>query len=172
MGGPARRQRDRRPRRRAGRAYQAFQQAGFGTVKLAGVPIHDAGWLQDHPELRQRGYARSKPVVAEGQTVTIPLKPPTWSRYELDRQDAARWWRVVDDQGATVPSARWAVDEKLPQLTVRGATPGRGYTVFFCYRAIEFLDPLAPGAWSAARRIWPKRSSRSGACSTRSGSTT
>jgi len=129
---------------------ERWKNAGFHTVLLGSAPIHDGAWLRDHPENRQRGYWVSKPAKADGSSVTIRFKLPTWSAYEPDRNDAKRWWKVVDSRGAAIPADAWTVDPKRPEVTVLNAVAGESYRVYYTFRAPTFLDPLAPGSLERA----------------------
>ncbi len=131
---------------------RTWKEAGYKTVWLQGLPIHDGAWLKDHPGNRQRGYWVSKWVRAVRDEVRIEFRLPDWggATYVLDRKDAERDWKVVDDRGRVVPPARWALDPARPAVRVRGTEPGRRYRVFYTFRAEGLLDPLAPGSRARA----------------------
>ena len=131
--------------------FSTWKDKGFHTVWLHGTPIHDAAWLKDHPANQQRGFWVSKPAEATGETVTITFRTPSWSTYQPDREEATRWWKVVDSKGNAIPPERWTVDPKRNAVSVTGTTAGEEYQVYYAFRARQFLDPLAPG--SAERAV-------------------
>ncbi|NOY79418.1 MAG: hypothetical protein GXP31_00285 [Kiritimatiellaeota bacterium] len=131
-----------------------WKDAGYRTVWLQGLPIHDGAWLRDHPENRQRGYWVSTWVRAAGSRVRIEFRLPGWggATYGLERDRAARTWKVVDDHGRIIPPTSWSLDPARPAVVVRKAEPGRLYRVFYTFRAKGLLDPLAPGSQRRAVR--------------------
>jgi len=129
-----------------------WKDAGYHTVWLHMLPIHDAAWLKEHPRNRQRGYWVSKWVQAQGRQVRIEFKLPAWggASYVLDRSNPARDWKVQDDCGRIVSPQDWTAAAESQAVTVRRAVPGRRYRVFYTFRAKGLLDPLSPGACERA----------------------
>lgn len=130
--------------------FKVWKDAGYHTVLLGGIPIHDHTWLKDHPENRQVGFWLSKPVTATETTVEIAFSPPTWGGYKVDRGDLRRWWKVLDSQDRVIPVERWSVDPKRSAVTLTGTTPGESYRVYYRIQAGGFLDPLAPRSQARA----------------------
>ncbi|MBT4823285.1 MAG: hypothetical protein HON70_46715, partial [Lentisphaerae bacterium] len=130
--------------------FRTWKNAGYHTVLLGGVPIHDHVWLREHPENRQVGFWVSNPVEATGPEAVISFSPPTWGGYTVDRRDVKRWWRVLDGQDRAVPVEQWSLDEKRSTVTVAEAVLGESYRVYYRIQGRKFLDPLAPGSATRA----------------------
>ena len=128
---------------------------------------HNA-FAADHPDSQQQTFLMSKPVLAAGESVTIPLMDGYFTeQFELnDTADALRYYQVYDRTANTeVPQAQWSYADG--KVTVTGCTPWHRYTAsFLCWRIWEEinmynhttnhwtsehlrqLDPRHPAAWA------------------------
>lgn len=128
---------------------------------------HNA-FAAEHPDSQQQTFLMSKPVLADGESVTIPLMDGYFTeQFELnDTADALRYYQVYDrTANAEVPQAQWSYADG--KVTVTGCTPWHQYTAsFLCWRIWEEinmynhttnhwtsehlrqLDPRHPAAWA------------------------
>ena len=128
---------------------------------------HNA-FAAEHPDSQQQTFLMSKPVLAAGESVTIPLMDGYFTeQFELnDTADALRYYQVYDrTANAEVPRAQWSYADG--KVTVTGCTPWHQYTAsFLCWRIWEEinmynhttnhwtsehlrqLDPRHPAAWA------------------------
>ena len=128
---------------------------------------HNA-FAAEHPDSQQQTFLMSKPVLAAGESVTIPLMDGYFTeQFELnDTADALRYYQVYDRTANTeVPRAQWSYADG--KVTVTGCTPWHQYTAsFLCWRIWEEinmynhttnhwtsehlrqLDPRHPAAWA------------------------
>ncbi len=125
---------------------KAWKDAGYKTALLAGVPVHSASWLKDHPEQAQVGYWVTKPVQAEADSVTVPVVSPTWGGARICRRyDPQEHWRVLDQtSGEFLAAGRWSVSKDLKQVTIQHAIVGHSYAVYFLTWAPGLADVLLP----------------------------
>ena len=128
---------------------------------------HNA-FAAEYPDSQQQTFLMSKPVLAAGESVTIPLMDGYFTeQFELnDTADALRYYQVYDrTANAEVPRAQWSYADG--KVTVTGCTPWHQYTAsFLCWRIWEEinmynhttnhwtsehlrqLDPRHPAAWA------------------------
>jgi len=125
-----------------------WKDAGYRTVCLGSLPIHDHAYGREHPEAIQQGWWVTKPAKAEGSTVKISVLAPSWdnSMRVSYREPPEQRWRVVDvTTGDPVPAASWSVEKQSHTLTLKDAKPGHGYQVYFTFGAQAMCDPLHEG---------------------------
>jgi len=110
-----------------------WKERGFATVMLGSLPMRPGDWLKEHPEDSQYGYWVTPPVQAEGDSVVIPLRPTRWGHEHITmRFDPRQHWLVLDQTaGRVVPPDQWAVDAEGQSVTVKAATAGHAYVVYF-----------------------------------------
>jgi 1,3-beta-galactosyl-N-acetylhexosamine phosphorylase len=121
---------------------KAWQEAGYHTAMLSGVPIHAAE--KESPDHLQFGYWTNDPVVAEEQTVALKVVSPTWGGLTISTHfEPKEHWLVLDATAdEPVPADRWEYDPKAQTLTISGAEPGHSYGVYFMMQTSHIGDPL------------------------------
>ena len=111
-------------------------QAGYGIYSTICIPRADNEWAKAHPEYLQQCYLMSRPVIADGGTVTVTLLDGFF-REQLKvnaADDPHEFWQVFDrTTGEEVPHANWSFDATTDggTVTIRNATPYHRYTVNF-----------------------------------------
>lgn len=142
--------------------------AGYRIYSTICIIRQHNAFAAEHPDSQQQTFLMSKPVLAAGESVTIPLMDGYFTeQFELnDAADALRYYQVYDrTANAEVPRAQWSYADG--KVTVTGCTPWHQYTAsFLCWRIWEEinmynhttnhwtsehlrqLDPRHPAAWA------------------------
>ena len=142
--------------------------AGYRIYSTICIIRQHNAFAAEHPDSQQQTFLMSKPVLAAGESVTIPLMDGYFTeQFELnDTADALRYYQVYDrTANAEVPRAQWSYADG--KVTVTGCTPWHQYTAsFLCWRIWEEinmynhttnhwtsehlrqLDPRHPAAWA------------------------
>lgn len=142
-------------------------EAGYGIYSTICIIRQHNAFAAEHPDAQQQTFLISKPVVAQGDTVTIPLMDGYFSeQFELnDTADALPFYQVYDRTTNTeVPGTQWHYADGV--ITVEGVKAWHSYTAsFLCWRVWEEinmynhttnswtsehlrqLDPRHPEAW-------------------------
>ena len=142
--------------------------AGYRIYSTICIIRQHNAFAAEHPDSQQQTFLMSKPVLAAGESVTIPLMDGYFTeQFELnDTADALRYYQVYDRTANTeVPQAQWSYADG--KVTVTGCTPWHQYTAsFLCWRIWEEinmynhttnhwtsehlrqLDPRHPAAWA------------------------
>lgn len=142
--------------------------AGYRIYSTICIIRQHNAFAAEHPDSQQQTFLMSKPVLAAGESVTIPLMDGYFTeQFELnDTADALRYYQVYDrTANAEVPQAQWSYADG--KVTVTGCTPWHQYTAsFLCWRIWEEinmynhttnhwtsehlrqLDPRHPAAWA------------------------
>ena len=142
--------------------------AGYRIYSTICIIRQHNAFAAEHPDSQQQTFLMSKPVLAAGESVTIPLMDGYFTeQFELnDTADALRYYQVYDRTANTeVPRAQWSYADG--KVTVTGCTPWHQYTAsFLCWRIWEEinmynhttnhwtsehlrqLDPRHPAAWA------------------------
>lgn len=142
--------------------------AGYRIYSTICIIRQHNAFAAEHPDSQQQTFLMSKPVLAAGESVTIPLMDGYFTeQFELnDTADALRYYQVYDrTANAEVPRAQWSYADG--KVTVTGCTPWHQYTAsFLCWRIWEEinmynhttnhwtsehlrqLDPRHPAAWT------------------------
>ncbi len=127
--------------------YRVWKNAGYRTVLLGNLPIHDAKWIKDHPDHAQFGYWVTSDLEAKAAVAEIPIISPSWSgsmRASV-RFDPKTHWRVTDaTDDKVLPVADWDYDAETRRVRLRSAVPGHRYRVHFMVEAEGMGDPLFP----------------------------
>ncbi len=121
---------------------KAWQEAGYHTAMLSGVPIHAAE--KESPDHLQFGYWLMDTPPAEDDTVSLKLVTPTWGGLSVSTHFAPKdHWLVLDNaSGEELAPERWEYDAETRQLTVTGAEAGHSYRVYFMIQTGHIGDPL------------------------------
>lgn len=142
--------------------------AGYRIYSTICIIRQHNAFVAEYPDSQQQTFLMSKPVLAAGESVTIPLMDGYFTeQFELnDTADALRYYQVYDrTANAEVPRAQWSYADG--KVTVTGCTPWHQYTAsFLCWRIWEEinmynhttnhwtsehlrqLDPRHPAAWA------------------------
>lgn len=142
--------------------------AGYRIYSTICIIRQHNAFAAEHPDSQQQTFLMSKPVLAAGESVTIPLMDGYFTeQFELnDTADALHYYQVYDrTANAEVPRAQWSYADG--KVTVTGCTPWHQYTAsFLCWRIWEEinmynhttnhwtsehlrqLDPRHPAAWA------------------------
>ena len=142
--------------------------AGYRIYSTICIIRQHNAFAAEHPDSQQQTFLMSKPVLAAGESVTIPLMDGYFTeQFELnDTADALRYYQVYDRTANTVvPQAQWSYADG--KVTVTDCTPWHQYTAsFLCWRIWEEinmynhttnhwtsehlrqLDPRHPAAWA------------------------
>ena len=142
--------------------------AGYRIYSTICIIRQHNAFAAEHPDSQQQTFLMSKPVLAAGESVAIPLMDGYFTeQFELnDTADALRYYQVYDrTANAEVPRAQWSYADG--KVTVTGCTPWHQYTAsFLCWRIWEEinmynhttnhwtsehlrqLDPRHPAAWA------------------------
>ena len=142
-------------------------EAGYRIYSTICIIRQHNTFAAEHPHSQQQTFLTSKPVVATGETVSIPLMDGYFAQQlELnDTPDALRYYQVYDRTANTeVPRECWRYADGV--VTVSHCTPWHQYTAsFLCWRIWEEinmynhttnswtsehlrqLDPRHPAAW-------------------------
>ena len=142
--------------------------AGYRIYSTICIIRQHNAFAAEHPDSQQQTFLMSKPVLATGESVAIPLMDGYFTeQFELnDTADALRYYQVYDrTANAEVPRAQWSYADG--KVTVTGCTPWHQYTAsFLCWRIWEEinmynhttnhwtsehlrqLDPRHPAAWA------------------------
>lgn len=143
-------------------------EAGYRIYSTICIIRQHNAFAAEHPDSQQQTFLMSKPVLAQGETVTIPLMDGYFTQQlELnDTPDALRYYQVYDrTAGCEVPRESWTYVGGA--VTVTGCIPWHQYTAsFLCWRVWEEinmynhttngwtsehlrqLDPRHPEAWA------------------------
>ena len=147
-------------------------EAGYRIYSTICIIRQHNAFAAAHPDSQQQTFLMSNPVVAAGETVSIPLMDGYFAeQLELnDSADALRFYQVYDRTTNTeVPRELWRYADGV--VTVSGCTPWHQYTAsFLCWRIWEEinmynhttnswtsehlrqLDPRHPAAWAYLQR--------------------
>ena len=109
-------------------------QAGYGIYSTICIIRADNEWAKAHPECLQQNFLMSKPVIADGATVTIPLLDGYFTeQFKVnDKDDPHEFWQVFDrTTGEEVAHADWSFDAASGAVTVKNAAAYHRYTVNF-----------------------------------------
>ncbi len=142
--------------------------AGYRIYSTICIIRQHNAFAAEHPESQQQTFLISRPVLAQGDSVVIPLMDGYFAeQLQLnDSPDALRYYQVYDrTEGREVPRDCWTYADG--KVTVRGCTPWHQYTAsFLCWRIWEEinmynhttnnwtsehlrqLDPRHPAAWA------------------------
>lgn len=142
--------------------------AGYRIYSTICIIREHNAFAEAHPDSQQQTFLMSKAVLAQGDTVTIPLMDGYFTeQFALnDTPDALRYYQVYDrTTGCEVPRERWTYENGA--VTVRGCEAWHRYTAsFLCWRVWEEinmynhttngwtsehlrqLDPRHPEAWA------------------------
>ena len=143
-------------------------EAGYRIYSTICIIRQHNAFAAEHPDSQQQTFLLSKPVVAQGDSVSIPLMDGYFAeQFELnDTPDALRYYQVYDrTANAEVPRENWTYANGV--VTVTGCAPWHQYTAsFLCWRIWEEinmynhttnswttehlrqLDPRHPAAWA------------------------
>lgn len=101
-------------------------------------------WAKLHPYTQQQAFLISRPVVAQGGTVQIPLLDGYFAdQFFIDsRPEAMDYWQVYDrTSGAEVPKQNWHYDPASQSVVLQNAIPWRRYTAsFLAFRVWEEIN--------------------------------
>jgi beta-D-galactosyl-(1->4)-L-rhamnose phosphorylase len=99
-------------------------------------------WASRNPDKLQQSYLMSFPVMATGNEVEIRLLDGfSRDQFRLNTDDDPKeWWQAHDrTAGVEVPAGDWTCADG--SVRIRGAVPGREYTVdFLAYRVWEEIS--------------------------------
>jgi beta-D-galactosyl-(1->4)-L-rhamnose phosphorylase len=113
----------------------------YSTVCL--VRSHNA-WARQHPRCLQQCCIMSKPILADGPSLTIdPLSGYFDQQFRINRDDDPKtWWQVFDrTTQKEIPTDQWNWDPNTGAVTIRDTIPWHRYTVnFFAYRIWEEIS--------------------------------
>lgn len=143
-------------------------EAGYRIYSTICIIRQHNAFAAEHPDSQQQTFLISRPVVAQGETVTIPLMDGYFTeQFALnDTPDALRYYQVVDrTTGCEVPRESWTYEGGA--VTVNHCAAWHQYTAsFLCWRIWEEinmynhttnnwtsehlrqLDPRHPKAWA------------------------
>ena len=100
-------------------------------------------WITLHMDETPQVYLLSERILAEGESVDIPLMAKFYEEQLKPNRDADphRYWEVVDrTTGEIVDTAQWELDEHEDIVHISGATPMHEYTAAFM--AYIIWDPV------------------------------
>lgn len=142
--------------------------AGYRIYSTVCIIREHNAFAKAHPDCQQQTFLISNPVLAEGDTVVIPLMDGYFAeQFEInDSLDALRYYQVYDrTENREVPRDAWTYENGRVRVT--GCVPYHQYTAsFLCWRIWEEinmynhvtnswtseplrqLDPRHPAAWA------------------------
>lgn len=143
-------------------------EAGYRIYSTICIIRQHNAFAAEHPDSQQQTFLMSRPVVARGENVTIPLMDGYFTeQFALnDTPDALRYYQVMDrTTGREVPRESWTYADGA--VTVNHCAAWHQYTAaFLCWRVWEEinmynhttngwtsehlrqLDPRHPEAWA------------------------
>ncbi len=117
-------------------------QAGYGIYSTICIIRQHNAFAEAHPDAQQQTFLCSQPVVAQGNTVHIPLMTGYFTeQFQLnDSTDALRYYQVYDrTTGQEVPRNQWQYADGT--ITVTGIDAWHTYTAsFLCWRIWEEIN--------------------------------
>ncbi len=117
--------------------------AGYGVYSTI-CPIREHNeWIKGHPDARQHTFLCTSPLVALGESLTIPIMADFFAgQFEPDASpDAFAYWQVFDrTTGGEVPPDDWRYNPEAGTVTVK-ACPWHRYTAsFLAWRVWEEIS--------------------------------
>ena len=113
----------------------------YSTVCL--VRSHNA-WARQNPRCLQQCCIMSKPIIADGSSLTIhPLSGYFDQQFRINLDDNPKeWWQVFDRTSQIeIPAEHWSFDPDTGAVTIQNTLPWHRYTVnFFAYRIWEEIS--------------------------------
>ena len=117
-------------------------QSGYGIYSTICVIRQHNAFALAHPDAQQQTFLCSKPVIARGDTVEIPLLDGYFAeQFELNLSpESTAYWQVYDrTANREVDRARWVYIDG--SVRVSGCRPWHSYTAsFLCYRVWEEIN--------------------------------
>lgn len=108
--------------------------AGYGIYSTICIIRADNAWAKNNMDKLQQNFLMSIPVVAESDTVVIPLMQGYFKEQFVvnKKDDPKEFWQVFDrTTGEEVGLDQWSFDPETETVTVTGVTPWHKYTVNF-----------------------------------------
>ena len=108
--------------------------AGFGIYSTLCVIRDHNKWAGENPGMLQQAFLMAGPVIAEGETIRIPVMEDYYSgQFKVNDTDAAmRYWQVYDrTEGKEVDREQWTYDPDSCAVTIKDVSPFHRYTVSF-----------------------------------------
>ncbi len=116
-------------------------------ILSSGVPIYSTicmvrsvnEFAKKHPDMLQRNFLSTDPVLAEGETLRIkPLEKYFRPQFDIcPTDDVKKLWQVWDrTDGTLVSSDNWEYDRDTETVTVKNTVPYHLYTVSFMARRL------------------------------------
>ena len=108
--------------------------AGYGIYSTICIIRADNAWAKNNMDKLQQNFLMSTPVVAETDTVVIPLMDGFFrEQFVVNKKDDPKeFWQVFDrTTGEEVSLDSWSFDPEAETVTVNGVTPWHKYTVNF-----------------------------------------
>lgn len=118
-------------------------------ILSSGIPIYSTicmirsinEWAKKHPEMLQRNFLSTDPVLSEGGELKIkPLEKYFRPQFDIcPTDDVKKLWEVWDRtgiEGKKLPVEDWDYDPETETVTIRNTIPYHTYTVSFMARRL------------------------------------
>ncbi len=116
--------------------------AGYGIYSTICIIRDHNAWAKENMDKLQSAILMTKPVVAETDTISIPLMKDFFDEQFIinETPESMKYWQVFDrTSNEEIPKDNWSYENGA--VTVKNITPWHKYTVnFFVYRIWEEIS--------------------------------
>lgn len=118
--------------------------AGYGIYSTICIIRDHNAWAKKNMEQLQQTFLVTKPLMAVGAGLSIPLLPDFFTEQFCvnDSEDSKQYWEVYDrTMEQKLPGGQWKYDAYTGRVELQGAVPYHHYTVsFLAYRIWEEIS--------------------------------
>ncbi len=118
--------------------------AGYDIYSTICIIRDHNDWAKQNPDKLQQTFLMTQPVVAEADSLTIPLMKDFFAdQFAVNESpESIAYWQVFDrTSGAELPRSQWTYDSASQSVALTGVTKWHSYTVnFMAFRIWEEIS--------------------------------